>query len=199
MQWYHDLGNDRWICEITGGKRGGFFVEAGALDGIGASASYALEQSFEWTGICVEPNSVFFPRLVANRKCICDMRCLADAAGTFDFIEMHGGSVGHSGIREHLSESKREFWSMGVLTQRPAISLSQLLKEHHAPRVVDYLALDTEGSEKSILGAFDFDEYQINAISIEGDACTEILTAAGYTEVRNPFSPVEYEHYYIRQ
>lgn len=198
MEWYHDLGNDRWIHELTGGKQGGFFVEAGALDGIAASATYALERYLGWTGICVEPNSSLFPLLTANRICHCDARCLDDEVGIADYIEMRKGSLGHSGLSKHLAESKREHWSMGVLTQRPTVGLAQLLREHNAPRVVDYLALDTEGSEKSILGAFDFEEYQIQAISIEGDECTQMLIAAGYTEARNPYCPVDYEHYYIR-
>ncbi|MFM7727538.1 MAG: FkbM family methyltransferase, partial [Flavobacteriales bacterium] len=89
------------------------------------------------------------------------------------------------------------YWNAGTPIRKPAISLLQMLREHNAPHVIDYLALDTEGSEARILGAFDFAEYEIRAISIEGDACTRILKSCGYTEVRNPFCNVEYEHYYI--
>lgn len=198
MEWYHDLGNDRWICDLFGGMRGGYFIEAGALDGVAASATYSLERFFGWTGICVEPNSALFPWLVAHRNCICEMRCLADDAGEVDYIEVREGAIGYSGIVQNLADFKREFWSTGITTRKAAVSLAQMLREHNAPRTIDYLALDTEGSEARILTGFDFSEFQVRAISIEGDECTGILTAAGYTEVRNPFCNVEWEHYYVR-
>lgn len=47
------------------------------------------------------------------------------------------------------------------------ISLLDLLKFHDAPKVIDYLSVDTEGSEFEILSNFPFNEYRFNFISIE--------------------------------
>ena len=47
------------------------------------------------------------------------------------------------------------------------ISLTALLKKSNAPKVIDYLSIDTEGSELDLLSAFDFNEYRFNCITIE--------------------------------
>jgi hypothetical protein len=52
-----DTNNDKWAIDIFNGKKQGFFVEAGALNGINGSSTYALERYFGWTGILVEPKT----------------------------------------------------------------------------------------------------------------------------------------------
>ena len=66
------------------------------------------------------------------------------------------------------------------------ISLNDLLIQAQAPRTIDYLSADTEGSELEILAAFDFDRWDVRAISVEHN-CTDnqeklyaLLTARGF-------------------
>ena len=47
------------------------------------------------------------------------------------------------------------------------ITLEDLLKEHKAPEKIDYLSIDTEGSEYTILKNFNFKLYEISIITIE--------------------------------
>ncbi|GIT91759.1 hypothetical protein JANAI62_22160 [Jannaschia pagri] len=41
----------------TGFKRGGYFVEFGATDGVTLSNTWLLEMSFGWSGILADPRS----------------------------------------------------------------------------------------------------------------------------------------------
>ena len=48
-----------------------------------------------------------------------------------------------------------------------SVSLNDLLSRHNAPSIIDYMPIDTEGSERAILEAFDFEKYAIRVISVE--------------------------------
>ncbi len=66
------------------------------------------------------------------------------------------------------------------------ISLRDLLTKYNAPRRIDYISIDTEGSEFEILSPFDFDEYEFGVLTIEHnfgphrDKIFRLLTRAGY-------------------
>ena len=47
------------------------------------------------------------------------------------------------------------------------MSLPTILSEHGAPPVIDFLCLDTEGSEYEILLGHDFARFRILAMSVE--------------------------------
>ena len=47
------------------------------------------------------------------------------------------------------------------------ISLNDLLDSHGAPQTIDYLSVDTEGSEFEILEAFDFRKRRIRFVTVE--------------------------------
>ena len=46
-------------------------------------------------------------------------------------------------------------------------TLEYILNKHNAPKVIDYLSLDVEGSETRILSNFPFNKYKFLAITIE--------------------------------
>ena len=65
-------------------------------------------------------------------------------------------------------------------------SLLDLLQQNDAPEVIDYLSIDTEGSELAILEGFDWDSYQIRCITVEHnftdkrEPIRHLLEAQGY-------------------
>ena len=48
-----------------------------------------------------------------------------------------------------------------------SITLNSLLERHKAPTEIDYVSLDTEGSELRILSAFDFSRWNVRIWSVE--------------------------------
>ncbi|MFA5927639.1 MAG: FkbM family methyltransferase [Patescibacteria group bacterium] len=204
VRYYGDprTANDRWVASTLKGRRNGYFVEAGASNGIGASNTYTLERYFGWSGICVEPNDYFFEQLRANRSCICENVCLSDSSNPTLFMELSGAADPslpyYSGTKACLDKKKISHWRSGKEVLKPAVTLQELLDNQHAPRVIDYLCLDPEGSEYVILKNFDYERYVFRLISIEGGSCGEILSSAGYIEVSNKYNRVaNWEHYYV--
>lgn len=161
------LGQDLFVLTELGFKRGGFFVEFGAASGIDLSNTYLLEQEFDWRGVLAEPGKRWHAALLRNRRCPIETDCVWRETGAkvvfneveegeYSAIDAYSSLDLHSARREH-----------GTKYDVDTISLEDLLDKYHAPRIVDYLSIDTEGSEFDILKAFNFDKYSFRIITCE--------------------------------
>lgn len=150
----------------TNFKKRGYFVEFGAKDGIDYSNTLLLERKYHWKGIVAEPAKIYHPKLKRNRHNIniCT-DCVYSVTGSkIDFYEANEpefstvhkfeNSDSHIRIKKNIYEVK-------------TISLEDLLKKYNAPKIIDYLSIDTEGSEFEILNNFNFKTYQFKIITVE--------------------------------
>jgi FkbM family methyltransferase len=168
-------GQDLFVLEVLGGMREGFFLDSGASDGVSASNTQLLEASFDWKGICVEPNTAFFTALVRNRHCDCLNCCLYERDGEVDFVEQAntlGGILDeyHPGLLHYAMSALRipqNATGRPVTIQKAARTVRSVLNACGAPPVIDYWSLDTEGSEFTILKSFPFDEYSFRVLTVE--------------------------------
>jgi FkbM family methyltransferase len=161
------LGQDLFVLSQTAFKRDGFFVEFGATDGIDLSNTHILEKEFGWDGILAEPGKIWHSRLTANRNCRIDTGCVWRSSGErlcfnqtaepeFSTVDEFSSADQHAEIRTRGETYKVE-----------TISLADLLEKHNAPERIDYLSIDTGGSEYEILRDFDFDKYRFGVITCE--------------------------------
>ena len=67
------------------------------------------------------------------------------------------------------------------------VSLEDLLKEHKAPKKIDYLSIDTEGSEYTILKNFNFQLYDISIITVEHNYIDDQRNNTKYLLEKNNF------------
>jgi FkbM family methyltransferase len=178
------LNQDLFVQVALGWKISGFFVEFGATDGIEGSNTKCLEDDFAWEGILAEPAEVWYPDLYRNRKAKIAKYCIWKKSGEIlDFIEadvtstlaiIDGGTAALSKKKVHKVET---------------ITLEDLLNIYDAPHEIDYLSIDTEGSEYEILENFDFNKYKIKVISIEHNfgktrkLLFDLLTKNGFVRV----------------
>ncbi|MGA2212075.1 MAG: FkbM family methyltransferase [Bryobacteraceae bacterium] len=206
----NDAKNDLWIREcVFPGLRDGYFIEAGAGTGLNGSSCYILERKFGWRGICVEPNDVLFAQLTKSRpRSIHENVCLTATSRSVRFIAGEPGSLDPhlSGVRENLLQHKNggdQVVLQGREIAKTGTPLAALLVKHGAPSMIDYGALDLEGSELEVLSSFPFGKYHFRAMSMECDysmwrSVTEILEPAGYREVPNPFNDdCPWERYWL--
>jgi FkbM family methyltransferase len=144
---------------------GKFFVEVGACNGIDLSNTYLLEKK-GWEGICVEPRPIF-KKLKENRSCHVDGRCVARESGLEVDFWLCKKTPALSGRPQFFNDSHNRKRKRGRLLKRRTVSLIDLLKEYNAPKYIDYLSLDTEGSELDILEGFNFSDYIFKYITVE--------------------------------
>ena len=195
------LGQDLWVLEMSAYKRGGFFVEFGAADGVLLSNSYLLEKEFGWSGLCAEPNPKMFAQLQRNRGCVVSNACIAGVSGRevdFVFAGVFGGMAEYSSADLH-GERRSHYATAGEVGRVSTVSLDDFLKDHHAPRDIDYLSIDTEGSELEILEHFSFERWNIRLITVEHNNTPqkqlifELLRSHGYNRIER-----DWEDWYSR-
>ncbi|MBX9932026.1 MAG: FkbM family methyltransferase [Methylobacterium sp.] len=158
---------DLWVTFETEGLQEGFFVEFGATNGRVNSNTWLLEKQYGWSGILAEPNPVWHADLSRNRVCEIEHRCIAARSGErVEFVtatDPELSTIATCAAGDHFASVRLAAPRISVET----LSLNDLLAERRAPMRIDYMSVDTEGSEFEILSAFDFDRYDVRLLSIE--------------------------------
>jgi len=153
---------------------GGVFVDIGAHDGVAFSNTLYLEERLHWNGIAVEPNPEVFDRLKLNRKCIVVNACVARVSGLqkmrviSGYAEMLSGLVAEYDVR-HEGRIQKYLESEGGTVREidvQCFSLSELLAANGL-RSIDYLSIDVEGGEYSILRGIDWAGIDVKIIGVE--------------------------------
>lgn len=195
--------NDQFVHYIFGNNYNGYYVEAGACDGIKNSNTYFLEYELGWTGTLVEPTRQF-DLLTKNRPSSKNINCILGNSNNknVEFIEFTDinfselsctkesldrlpmeDSTGRKDI-QHLYDGAIKNKVTKTLEQK---TLDSLLDDVDAPYTIDYLSLDTEGTEASIIESINFNKREILLISAENLHYNNILINNGYIRIKNPF------------
>ena len=160
------LKQDLFVLLETNFKRNGFFVEFGATNGVDLSNTLLLEKDFGWKGILAEPAKIWHSDLEKNRKCNIEKNCVwSNSNTTLDFNEVVDAEF--SAISKYQNRGNAYASENYIRYKVKTISLIDLLIKYNAPKVIDYLSIDTEGSEYEILSNFDFESYQFRVITCE--------------------------------
>ncbi len=198
------LYQDLYVLFKLGSKPNGFFVEFGAASGLHLSNTYLLEKSLGWNGILAEPFPVWHAQLAQHRSVVVDKRCVWSKSGEqLEFLGTEHAPE-FATLLDFKDKDKHSEWrsrSQNVLTVE-TVSLNDLLEQHGAPQI-DYLSVDTEGSEFEILRHFNFEKYRPRIITVEHNfnevlrpLLFELLTSKGYLRQFEEFSKFD-DWYYL--
>jgi FkbM family methyltransferase len=194
---------DLFVLSELNFKRDGFFVEFGAAGGIEDSNTYLLEEEFGWRGILAEPARAFHERLRANPRAHISTKCVwSESKKLLTFNEANWpylSTVDAFSARDLWAERRQSGRTYDVET----ISLVDLLAEFSAPAEIDYLSIDTEGTELTILQSFDFTKYRFSIITCEHNFTPDreriraLLERHGYVRKREQLS--RYDDWYVHR
>jgi FkbM family methyltransferase len=179
----------------------GFFVEFGASDGTSINNTLLMEQDHGWSGIISEPARVFHARISSSRTCSIDFRCVSSRSGNVvTFAEDHNPD--QSGIQDPLGQTHQPASARTArMYDVETVSLEDLLTQYNAPKRINFLSIDTEGSEFDILSNFDFSSFAIDTLTVEHnfrpdrEAIHELLTSKGFRRVEEDLS--EQDDWYV--
>jgi FkbM family methyltransferase len=161
----------------------GFFVEAGANDGINQSNTLLFEKKLKWKGLLIEPIPELAEKCRLNRpNCIVENYALVPLNYPNKEIDMRYSnlmSLVKGAMRseeEEIAHINRGCEIQSIETydvKVPAINLTAILDRHEIKRI-DLLSLDVEGFELEVLRGIDFKKYRPKFILIEARFKEEI-------------------------
>jgi FkbM family methyltransferase len=202
------LRQDLFVLSELSFKQNGFFVEFGATNGVELSNTHLMETKFNWNGILAEPAKIWHSSLKSNRSAAIETDCVWRATGeTLLFNEVNDGNYkGELSTIDSFSNTDnfraaRELESNKYEVN--TISLEDMLKKHNAPKQIDYLSIDTEGSEFEILNSFDFNKYDIKVITCEHNYTVmrgkiyALLSKNGYERKLSEYS--QFDDWYVKR
>ena len=186
------------VIKLIKPSTSGFFVELGANDGLRQSNSYILQRNFSWGGLLIEPNPARFEECVINRSFSGNVHfcCAACVPFAFDQSSIKLCNSDLMSVAFNLDVSNEDAMSHSKLgsqfLKNPALSytffasartLTDILDDAMAPPKIDFLSLDVEGNELSVLQGLDFEKYSADWILVESrdDSIAEFLCPLGYS------------------
>lgn len=200
---------EKYLDEIF--KAPGFFLEIGCWDGELISQTAWLERVKGWSGLCVDP----FPVNFEKRVCVVCNKAVVGAAsssmqkgtasplsargGGRKFIRVsidrrYGGDVSYfSGFKDAIQahwgliEEHCDYEEIEVET----ITIEQLYEDYALPGYIEFLSIDTEGSELEIFESIDFNVHRFGLIVFEHNEDENVKQRIGELLMENGYELLE--------
>jgi FkbM family methyltransferase len=170
---YSQFGEDLLIEKIFPKGYKGICVDVGATDGIGMSNTYGFEKS-GWLSICVEANPEMARSLQENRQYGYWYAIGKDDLDSVSFNVVNlGGSnetaVSALEIDQRLLNDHKNMDPVIRQVEVPMRKLDTLLDEIGFNGLIDFLSIDTEGTELDVLRGFNIQKWSPKLFVIENN------------------------------
>jgi FkbM family methyltransferase len=163
----------------------GTCIEVGAADGVKGSNTYYFEKK-GWKVLCIEPNPKYKNNIEKYRKLIRYFACGAESKKT----EMTIFEVGEKNIMSSLSsispDQRLVNDHINIINKSYKIEVQQstlnnilenevLDTEFEEIEEIDFISIDTEGTEIEVLKGIDFNKYKIKLLVVENNYNDSII------------------------
>jgi FkbM family methyltransferase len=199
-----NLEECRLVLEAFAFARQGFYVEVGANDPRLNSLTYPMER-LGWSGILVDPLRTCYEKLLKIRPRSRSFRCACVGPDKVGTITLHAPDP--TSVVATVEKNADDFDIQYAYTETcDAVTLDSLVAQVNPVRI-DFLSLDTEGTELDVLQGFDLARHRPRLILIEDKlyhlAKHRYLVARGYrlvkrTVLNNWYVPAERSDLQIR-
>ena len=152
-------------------------------------------------GLLVEPARLHQGTIRRRKAKVSDKLVFSESGRLLNFLQtdQSGLSTIQGFQNNDLHSGSRKVTDQYVIE---SISLNDLLEFYCAPKTIDFLSIDTEGSEFEILRSFDFSKRKFTCLTIEHNfnsslqiALFNLLNKNGYHRVLESISYCD--HWYV--
>ena len=130
----------------------GFYVDFGTNDPEYISNTIFFDKCLGWKGLCIEMQEQYHAAIRLKRSCTLVPRCVLGAAANVSFQ----GGDGSASVR-----------SDGQGEQIACLGIKEVLELYNFPKRFDFLSIDIEASEPSVLRCWDFTVVKPKVILME--------------------------------
>ena len=147
----------------------GFYIDVGAWDPDCDSVTKHFYLK-GWSGINVEPTAFYFDRLLTVRPRDINLRVAVGNQGvrTADFLQIDG--TGWSGFAETSSRHVIEKGGDAVRAITVNVMPLSEITSRYAPAQVDFLKIDVEGAERSVIESAEWQAFRPRVVVVEAVA-----------------------------
>lgn len=178
-------------------KDKGVFLEIGCWKGDHISQSKQLEQ-LGWTGICVDP----FPSDFAGRTCTLISKAISKDGKPREFVRVFrdrrcGGDVSYfSGFKDSI----QFHWPLISEHCDYIEGLVETIRfeDLGLPNRINFLSVDTEGSELEIISSIDFERYSFDMIMYEHNGMENGVAALLESKGYKLYQRLEIDDIYVK-
>jgi FkbM family methyltransferase len=172
-EYYGQFETDKLIEMYCPGHCG-FCVEVGAGDGVRGSNTAHFERNKGWRALCIEPNNELFETCRKLRpltlRCACGETERIDTLAVYDIGERKI-QTSCSSLRPdtRLVDQHRRLinntWDQPVRV----FKLDTLLRLAGFPVEINFISIDTEGTELEVLKGLSLDKWKIRLLVVENN------------------------------
>ena len=168
---YAQNGEDVVLSRAFFGQAAGFYIDIGAWE----PATDSVTKHFYdkgWRGINVEPVGLHFERLLSERPGDINLNVAIGVGpgSKIHFVELEGSGL--SGISKTLNRAAIDALDLGFRSRDVEVDVMPLAEvtARHAHRDVDFLKIDVEGAERSVIESAEWHAFRPRVIVVEAIA-----------------------------
>lgn len=176
-------------------ERKGFYIDIGACDPHELSNTKRFYEK-GWTGINVEPNKLSHARFLKARPSDLNLNVgVGLQPGELVFYVMNPASLS-TFSEEKAKENEKLGYQITSRESVEVITLTDLFQRHVGDRVVDFMSIDAEGLDVSVLEGNDWSRWRPKAICIEaGDITNRSLIPDRINKITEFMSRIRYRQF----
>jgi FkbM family methyltransferase len=181
----------------------GVCIDIGAGDGKLGSNTLYFERN-GWDCLCIEPNPIYTEYLQACRKNVVTAAVTSNTEAStmplkvvkVNTVGVHDGDPPHQyGALTSLQTDEKlyqRFKQQGLILEEYEVStkvmtLTNCIEENSFPTKIDFISIDTEGTELDVIKSIDFNKIQVSMFVVENNFKT--------TEIEDYLQPLGYIKY----